>query len=384
MEIERYFIENYTFEKKNVIIRVDWNVPINKNNLILDFFRINSSLKSINYIYKQNPNRIIIISHLGRPNDMDKNKYSWKNYIDQIRDIINFPNLLLLENGLSENTLIQLNENKSKIYLLENIRFHQEEVNYSNKNSKSIQEIFNKLGDIYINDAFSCMHRNHLSICGYNKNNQVSYGYLVKREIDYFNLLINNTKDKKLAIIGGGKIEDKILLLINLSKKVDGIYIAGGLINSLLKDKNMDDLIKNIKKNKANIYFMEDGIAAEDQYKLDNYYESKNLPINKNFYDIGNKSLQNLENIINEYDIIFWNGTIGVVENEKYKNGSLKLIEILMKSNKRIIVGGGDTAALINKHKNNFEFISTAGGALIEYISNNTLIGLDYFIKNNI
>ena len=107
MDIENYFIENYTFKNKNVIIRVDWNIPINPNNNIIgDFFRINSSLKTIHYIYNQSPNRIIIISHLGRPNETNKHKYSWSNYIDQIRDKINFPNLLLLKDGLSVDTLI--------------------------------------------------------------------------------------------------------------------------------------------------------------------------------------------------------------------------------------------------------------------------------------
>jgi len=378
MIFENYFIENYTYYNKNIIIRVDWNIPFNDNYEILDNFRITSSLKTINYIYEQNPNRIIIISHLGRPKDKFDLKYSWKNFINQIIKIL--PNIILLEDGISIKTLDKLNLNESKIYLLENIRFHNEEINYKTEKNNNFNELYNLFGDIYINDAFSSMHRNHLSICGFTKNNNKAYGYLVKDEIKHINLILNNTNNQKiLAIIGGSKIDDKIVLLENLSKQIDGIYIAGGLINSIIKNNNHKKFIENIKNNKAIIYEMMDGIASENLNIPYDYYESNNLPLNKYFYDIGVSSLIQLENIIKTYDIIFWNGPLGVIENDMYKTGSNLLIQILIKSNKKIIIGGGDTASFVNKFHNKFEFISTAGGALIDYISNKTLIGLEYF-----
>lgn len=385
MNITNHFIENYTFTNKNVIIRVDWNIPYNDNYEILDYFRITSSLESINYINNQNPKRIIIISHLGRPTNTYNKLYSWSNFIEQIKIKTNFQNLILLEDGLSEITLNKLKLNRSNIYLLENIRFHPEETNFSKNITTKEHEIFNKLGDIFVNDAFSCMHRYHLSICGFNKNDEKAYGYLVKKELDYLQLILNNKTDKILGIIGGCKIDDKMPLLKNLSNQINGIYIAGGLINSILKEKSKKQFLENIKNNKAQIYEMKDGLASENQNNFHQYYLSNNLPLNKYFYDIGELSLKELEYIINDYDIIFWNGPLGLIENHLFKNGSERLIEILIKSKKRIIIGGGDTAAFINSFEKlyniNFEFISTAGGALIDFISNKTLVGLEYFLS---
>jgi phosphoglycerate kinase len=173
------------------------------------------------------------------------------------------------------------------------------------------------------------MHRNHLSICGFNKLEK-AYGYLVKNEIDNINLIINNKSNKKiLGIIGGSKIDDKILLLENLSKKIDGIYIAGGLINSILKNNDHELFIKNITNNKAKIYKMNDGLATEDIDIIYDYYTSDNLPITKYFYDIGIKSLIELESIIEEYDIIFWNGPLGFIEDEKYIHGTKNILDYL-------------------------------------------------------
>lgn len=380
MNIKHNFIENFNYKNKNVIIRIDWNIPFNnKNYKINDNYRILSSLKTIKYVLNQDPNNVILISHLGRPKGHGfEEKYSWINFMFQIKDY--FKEIILLKDGIHENSLIELNKNKNKLYLIENIRFHFEETNFNNilENNK-ILELFNQLGDIYINDAFSCMHRNHLSICGFNKTEK-AYGYLVQNEIKHLDIINNNTDNKKiLAIIGGGKIDDKIILLDKLSKKVDGIYISGGIINSIIKDNKYKNYIENIKKNKAIIYEMIDGIASENTDSIWDYYNSKDLPNNKYFFDIGILSIIELNNIIQKYDIIFWNGTLGIVENELYKSGSYLLIQLLLKNKKKVIIGGGDTSSFISKFKNNFYFVSTGGGASIEYISNGTLIGLEYF-----
>jgi len=382
MSFEDYFIENYSFQNRNVIIRVDWNIPFNDKYKIIDNFRIKSTLKTINFIIQQNPNRVIIISHLGRPKDKFDIKYSWKNFMNQIENF--FPKIILLEDGLSDKTIDKLKLEESNIYLLENIRFHEEEINFSIEKNKNIQHLFNNLGNIYVNDAFSCMHRNHLSICGFNKNNNKAYGYLVKKEIEHINLILNNKNNEKiLAVIGGSKIDDKIKLLENLSNQIDGIYITGGLINSILKNNKDKEFIKNIKKNKAKIFEMKDGLASDNLNSVYNYYESINLPLNKYFYDIGLLSLIELDNIIKDYDIIFWNGPLGLIENNIYSIGSNLFIDILIKNKKKVIIGGGDTASFVNKFTNEivnkFEYISTAGGSLIDYISNKTLVGLEYF-----
>ena len=383
--IEKNFIKYSKLKNKNIILRVDWNIPFeldmfNNNNFkINDDFRITSSLNTIQYILNNNPNRLLIISHLGRPKNKDDKKYSWFNFINLLQKYFN-DEIKFLEKGIHEDSLKELNDNKYKIYLCENIRFHEEETKFDNVNSE-ILNIFNEMGDIFINDAFGCLHRNHLSICGFLKDKY--YGYLIQKEIKSLKLLIENKNEEKiLAIVGGGKIDDKLNLLKKLSLKMDGIYIGGGNINSILKHEKYKNYLEELKKNKSEIYLMNDGLASNDLSSSCNYYNINELPDEKNFFDIGMKSIIELNEIINKYDIIFWNGTLGVVENELYKYGSDTLIQLLIKSNKKVIIGGGDTACFVNKFKHNFYYVSTGGGASIDYISNGNLVGLDYILNN--
>lgn len=377
--VEKNFIENADVLNKNIIMRVDWNVPYDLNNYkINDDFRITSSLKTIKYLLSKDINRLLIITHLGRPKDENDTKYSLKQFLSQFQTYFD-EEIKFLEKGIHNDSIDELNKNEYKIYLCENIRFHQEETNF-NINSE-VTTIFNQMGDLFINDAFGCLHRKHMSICGFLGDKY--YGYLIQKEVNSLKLLINNINNEKiLSIIGGGKIDDKLKLLEKLSLKVDGIYIAGGNINSILKDEKYMNYINKIRKNKSEINVMNDGLASTDLVSSSNYYSKNDLPSNKYFFDIGMKSIIELNEIISKYDIIFWNGTLGVVENDLYKYGSDTLIQLLMKSNKKIIIGGGDTACFVNKFNHNFYYVSTGGGASIDYISNGNLIGLDYIINN--
>jgi 3-phosphoglycerate kinase len=164
---------------------------------------------------------------------------------------------------------------------------------------------------------------------------------------------------------------------------MNNIYISGGNINGIIKN-NMNDYIEKISKNKAKIHLMKDGVCSLSLNDNNcSYSLTKDLPEQAYFYDMGTESLSELEQLINENDIVFWNGTLGVVENEKYEFSSRVLINLLMKSGKKVIVGGGDTAGYVNKHNHNFYFISTGGGAVIEYISNGSLVGVNYFLYKN-
>ena len=276
------------------------------------------------------------------------------------------------------NTLDKIND-ECRIYLLENIRFHDIETNYTESTKESLErEIIQKLGDFYVNDAFGCMHRNHLSICGV-FTPQKAYGYLVNREIESLKIITENSDNKKiLAIIGGAKMDDKLPLVEKLSMKMNDIYIAGGNINSILKN-DMSEYIEKISRNKAKIHFMKDGFSS---YSLDgeaHYSKDVSLKEDHYFYDIGMESIGELCKLIQQNDIIFWNGTLGVVENDLYKLGSETLVNFLMMSGKSVIVGGGDTASFVNKFQHNFDHILTGGGASIEYISNGSLVGVDFF-----
>ena len=375
-----YFIENKSYKNKKVIVRLDLNVP-RINNKITDDYRIKSTIPTLKRILNDSPKKLIIMSHLGRPAKHSQEdsliivKSKLENYLNEYIEF--------LPEGLSESTIKTLNNSKCRIFLLENLRFHSCETKYKNIINSNSREILNNLGDCYVNDAFGCMHRDHLSITGILLTDK-SYGYLVDNEIKALKMITGNiTNSKVLAIIGGGKMDDKISLLLNLSKKVDNIYIAGGNINSIIKN-NMNDYLQEISNNKAKITLMEDGLASESLNIIPSHISTFDLRENKNFFDIGLRSLITLSDLIDKNDIIFWNGTLGVVEDSKYKYGSEMLIQILINAinknkNKKVIIGGGDTGGFVNKYKHNFTHISTGGGASIEYINNDDLIGLKLF-----
>ena len=279
---------------------------------------------------EQSPERVIIVSHLGRPNGNGyEEEYSWKHFMKHLQRYFDEP-LHLLENGISVETLNELQENKHRLYLLENIRFHGEETKYDGTNNE-IVDVYNKMGTIFVNDAFGCMHREHMSITGFN-GEEKAFGFLVQNEIKSLGLINKNINHEKiLAIVGGGKMDDKIALLGKLSKKIHGIYVGGGNINSIIKNDKYRNYIEEIKNNKSEIYLMKDGLASSDLKEPGSYYNSENLPENNNFFDIGMQSIIELNNIIQEYDIIFWNGTLGVVESDLYSYGSRTLLELLIK-----------------------------------------------------
>ena len=249
-------------------------------------------------------------------------------------------------------------------------------------NNESYQ-VIQKLGNVYVNDAFGCMHRDHLSITGI-QIPEKAYGFLVEKELHALHNITQNKSLKKiLAIIGGGKMDDKLELLKNLSKKVDHIFICGGNVNSILKN-NMKDYLDEISSHKAKITLMKDGLCSENLKNESKYKTNDNLGTDEYYFDIGMKSFNELHELIRNHDIIFWNGTLGVVENDQYKQGSELLVNTLIQEltnfkEKKVIVGGGDTGGFVNKYNNNFTHISTGGGASIEYISTNNLIGLQYF-----
>ena len=380
-------IDQLSFFNQNVILRVDWNIPtkdilqvdgVTQQNIITDDSRIRASLPTIEKILKDGCKRIVIISHFGRPRGVTE-KYSWIHYLDKIQGYFK-ETIHFLKDGLSPYTLEALDNTNHRLYLLENIRFHDVETNYSSYPVDNVErEIIQQLGDVYVNDAFGCMHRDHLSICGIQKQRK-AVGYLVEKELEALKLLTENTTSKSLAIIGGGKMDDKLPLLEKLSKKMDAIYICGGNINSILKN-DMSEFVSKISSNRAKIYYMSDGLCAQNLNEMPEYTTNRNLPKEKYFFDAGMNSLFELDALVQQSDLIFWNGTLGVVENDLYKHGSTVLVDRLTKASmngKKVIVGGGDTGGFVNKFNHNFYYITTGGGATLEYICNDTLVGVEF------
>ncbi len=412
-EVNTYhFINDYvSFQGKNVLMRMDYNVPLNKDGSISDDFRIISTLESIYRVLKDKPNRIILATHLGRPNpnkSSEENKiYSTELLIKRLTELLN-QKIYFLKNGLTFETLNDIKniENKNyicslyeldehlspsllnkncnpNIFLLENLRFHSDETNFENldfnKEKSEIYIVWNQLGNVFVNCAFGCSHRNHLSMYGFAPSSgPIYYDFLIEREMKALEEITINDKNKRiLTILGGAKIDDKLSLCDALLSKVNNIYLGGGIINSYIYNKDHKAFIETLELNKKT-FLMNDGYGnsslKESMGKYLNGYDYLN---NQYYYDIGTNSLNELYELIDKNDIIFWNGTMGVVEHELYKAGSEKVLEYLLNSGKRIIIGGGDTASFVNHYIKKMEkkdmrlqnvHICTGGGASIEYI----------------
>jgi glyceraldehyde 3-phosphate dehydrogenase len=380
-----YEIEKIDFTNKNVLARFDFNVPM-KDGIITDYFRIDSAIPTIRYILNQKINRLILCSHLGRPKN-NQPEYSLINILRYIENKLKIQ-IVFLPYGLSSKTLSALNisDNKiNRVYLLENVRLNKVETDFERlepSQYKYIPEyiIFNQMFDIYINDAFGCSHRKHLSICGIEPNKIRTYGYLVRKELHNLDLIVKNTENKKiLAIIGGGKIDDKIPMLTSLSLNVSTIFICGGNSNSILQGK-FSEVLQTINNNYCKYHVANDGYGLTESnemiyldYKIDKDVSENFI----NMLDIGPNSLLELFELIMNHDIIFWNGTLGMVEKPLFSVGSDRLVKFLI-SNKHIqvVVGGGDTGGFVNNYSHEFTHISSGGGASVEYIGNNGLVGI--------
>lgn len=383
---DKYYIENLPIENQGIVCRFDYNVPVNKLREVTDDFRIASSIPTIKSILDKNPKYIVITSHFGRPKGKNRD-LSLQFLIPILEKYLGQP-VKFLESGLHISTIDAIRTDPSGIYLLENLRFHEEETNYENENESenkkgyvdegSAVSIYRDLGDVFVCDAFGCAHRKHLSIYAMKYfNKPYGYGHLIKKELNMIDTLIHNSNKKVLGIIGGNKIGDKLSLIYSLRQiKNSNIYIAGGLA-------------RHYKAMNSNEHIMTDGYGAANLESDPEYIEyiHNDTGKNTNVYDIGDNSMQWLHYHIKNADIIFWNGSLGVIEHAFYKNGSVKLFEFLYEQkNKTIIIGGGDTTSLIqNKDEHSHIYVSTGGGALLEYLQNKilfnkTIVGLEIFV----
>ena len=372
-------------KKKKIILRTDYNVPI-KNNIITSTKRIDESLKTIKYIISQQPKQIIIISHLGRPKIHDK-----KLSLLPIKEY--------LENKLEENIYFAKNfENitDQKIIMLENIRFHPEET----KILPSTNDFRNKLtnlGDIYINDAFGCSHREHSSIVGINCKEKY-IGFLVEKEVKYLKNVFNKDGIYTL-ILGGSKVNDKIKLIKNLIPKVDNILIGGGMIftflkylgyntgSSLIDEEGLsyiEDIINYAKLNNTKLIYPIDFICNDNfsnKGNIQNFTLRDGIPKSHMGLDIGNKSINIFKEILSYSNTIIWNGPLGVFEMSNFSIGSKKIMEHISNlSNVTAIIGGGDTALcceMFNCDKK-VTHVSTGGGAALEMLEGGELPGIKF------
>ena len=392
MDKINYFPDNFNVQNKKVILRLDLNVPI-KNKKIIDDTRITLCLPFINKLIEKKA-KIIILSHLGRPKGIKDPSLSL------------FPIYKYLKKKLKTNIYFfmgnfdnEVNEKFSKlkegeVILVENIRYFKEETNDDENFSKKLAS----LGDVYINDAFSCSHRKQSSIHKItNFINHCFGGPLLKKEINSINLVIKNKKEPVTCIIGGSKISTKIKVITNLIEKVNNLIIVGAMANNFFVYKNFEvgnsliedntrEIIKEIylkgKLNNCEIVTPEDCVVGAN---FNGEGRNKNLgQIEKDeiILDIGSNTIKKINDIIDQSNTVLWNGPAGYFENKNFLNGTLSIAKAISKNTKEksliSVLGGGDTLAAVNKSENKlfFSHLSTAGGAFLEYLEGKDLPGL--------
>ena len=383
--------DHENLNKKKVLLRLDLNVPL-KNGVITDQTRINKILPIIEFLLSKNC-QIIIISHVGRPKGKINNDLSLKPICENLEKKIKKKIRMINDNifKLKKEDLFKVPNDQ--IVFLENIRFYKEE----EKNDTSFAKHLAGLADLFVNDAFSCSHRAHASVCKITEFLPSFAGLQLETEINALKKVTTEIKKPTTCIIGGSKISTKIGIIKNLIPIFDNIIIVGGMANNILshkgnqigksiKEENCEMIIKEIfetsKNHSCEIIYPEDVLVGKN---LDGAAEVKELNNIKNddlILDIGPKTVNKIKNIIEISETVLWNGPAGYFENPNFANGSYEIAKAIIKKNKErsiySVVGGGDTIALINKINaiENFNFVSTAGGAFLEYLEGKELPGI--------
>ena len=377
--------------QKKVLLRLDLNVPLD-NGKITDTTRIDKILPTINFLLKSEA-KIIILSHVGRPKGKVINELSLKPICEDLKNKLN-ENIRLVSKNIKEIKSTDLfNEHDEKIVILENLRFYEEE----EKNDNDFAKHLASLADIYVNDAFSCSHRAHASIFEITKFIPSYAGLQLNLEIDALTKITSEIQRPITCIIGGSKISSKINVIKNLISKFDNIIIVGGMANNILKykgyeigksiqendcNKIIEEIFSLSKKENCKIIYPEDVIIGKDLNGSSEIKELDNVSKNELILDIGPKTIKIINQLIEESSTILWNGPAGYFENPNFSKGSVEIAKKIIEKNKNntiySVAGGGDTVSLLNGIGaiNNFNFVSTAGGAFLEYLEGKELPGI--------
>lgn len=388
-------VDQFDFKDKKAIVRVDFNVPLDADFNITDDKRMRAALPTIQKILNDG-GAVILMSHLGRPKDGPNDKYSLKHILGDLSRMLDLP-VKFADDCIGEDAV-----NKAKnlfpgeVLLLENLRFYKEE----EKGDVAFAEKLSKLADVYVNDAFGTAHRAHASttIIAQFFPEAKYFGYLMAEEIKNAEKVINGAEKPFTAIMGGAKVSDKILLIENLLEKVDNLIIGGGMAytfakaqggeigTSLLEADRMALCLELMEKAKAkgvNLVLPVDTVIADkfDNEAQKDQVHSGNIPADWMGLDIGSKTVVLFSDIIKKSKTLLWNGPMGVFEMENFQQGTKAVAEAVVEATKNgafSLIGGGDSAAAIAKFglENEVSYVSTGGGALLEYMEGKELPGV--------
>jgi phosphoglycerate kinase len=380
---------------KNVFVRADLNVPISKGK-VDDDTRIETTIPTLKYLL-DNDAKVILTSHLGRPKGKVVPELSLKVLLPKLREFLPNTKIYFVDDCIGEKVQEAVKNTKyGEIILLENLRFHAEEA----ENNEAFSRELASLANLYVNDAFSCSHRKHASIVGVPKILKGCAGFCVEKEIENLTKLVSNSKPPKMVIIGGSKVSSKLELLNELAVTMDYFVIGGGMANTFLyaQDYNVGKslyepdlkndalkILKQAKKNNCEIILPEDVVVCKE---LKDNAKSRIIKISEVedddiITDIGPKTIQNAIAKISECKSVVWNGPLGIYEIPKFNEGTKKIAEVIAKLTKdgkiSSIAGGGDIVSSLKSIKlaDKFSYISTAGGAFLQWLEGRGLPGLD-------
>ncbi|MCX8083427.1 MAG: phosphoglycerate kinase [Calditerrivibrio sp.] len=385
-------IESLAVEGKKVFLRVDFNVPI-KNGTIKDDTRIIEALPTINYLRNKGA-KVILASHLGRPKGEFNSEFSLKPVAEYINSKL-FP-VRFVEDCIGEKVITEVEQMKNKdVILLENLRFYKGE----EKNLPEFSSELKKFTEVYVNDAFGTCHRKHASVYGLPELvDQKAAGFLVNKEVTYFEKLLKKPDKPFTAILGGAKVSDKIGVIKALINIADKIIIGGAMAYTFLKflGKNIgkslveneflgvvEETLKLSEEKGVPIILPVDHICSEEFDGNPVYVDTQDIPDNLMGLDIGKNTLKLFVNEILNSKTILWNGPMGVFENENFCKGTFEIAKALSEADGTTVVGGGDSVSAIKKagYAEKISHISTGGGASLEYIEFGSLPGIDILRK---
>ncbi len=388
-------IDNYNFSGKKVLIRVDFNVPLNSEFEVTDSTRISAAVPTIKKIISGG-GAVILMSHLGRPKNGPEEKFSLKHIVSKVAELTGQPVQFASDCMGDEPTKKVAELKPGEILLLENLRFYKGET----KGDLEFAEKLSKYGDVYVNDAFGTAHRAHASttIVAQFFPTDKMFGYLIEKEIKSVSKVLQESVKPVTAILGGAKVSSKIIIIENLLNKVDNLIIGGGMAytfikaqggkigSSLVEDDFIDtalEILKTAENKNVKVFLPQDSIVANEFSNDAKIEVCATNSINDGWMgmDIGEKAIKEYCDCIVNSKTILWNGPMGVFEMSNFEKGTLAIANAIVEATKKgafSLVGGGDSVAAVNKFNlaNQVSHVSTGGGAMLEYLEGKELPGI--------
>jgi phosphoglycerate kinase len=382
-------IRDIDIKGKKVLMRVDFNVPLDEKGVITDDTRIRKALPTIKYA-KDAPSKVILMSHLGRPKGEVKPEMSLRSCAVRLSELLG-KNVKMLEDCVGDDVERAAGAMADgDVVLLENLRFHKEET----KNSPEFAEKLAGLGEVFINDAFGTCHRTHASTEGITKFLPGAMGFLVEKEVEYFDKMLHNPEKPFALILGGAKVSDKIAVIENMLTKIDYLLIGGAMAYTFLKSRLKGignsrlekdkitvatDIFNKARDNNVSVFLPEDHVIARElTARTRTRVAREHIPDGWIGLDIGPKTIKKFEHALRGVKTILWNGPVGYFELKPFSKGTASLAKFIARLGVTSVIGGGDTAAAVNGLglAARMSHISTGGGASLEYLEGKKLPGI--------